>query len=968
MRLSASQSSLAMATPELEIAGNNRHHHHHHHHHHQQQLQQHNHPHPLPQQPPALAAQPVKRRRYARRSCLTCRSKKTRCELPDEAVPSSYDPLPVSKACHRCRALDIPCVVWDGNRKRKPRIDSVPSSSALSSSSSPSQPRNSHPLDRARASHGASPPPALDQADPGNLIARSSHRNAYPHPSDQNCCLANNWLIPSTSSQSPRRSNLYERPWHVSDAAPRIPPPYASPPSATRPSTTTTSSSNVTFHRSAAAAASAATDGEYDAALFINPKFSDSIKTKVAGGEIHILNNQCMHSPLVTLNRFITRIPSFSRLIRPEMDRSFNGQLSSLLTDENIGALESHLPRLRMWHPHVSDLESLRTAFHHRPNPSTSLLLATICLVASNIAGKRHLAKHFAVHIDRIGLHVLISAPKELHAAQAFELLLSHAPSLIGASVDPSGAAHNDSAVFGESLHSSAIAIAEAIGLDLVMSQALQDGFHPADHDDNSPQRLDKLRSYLGRFSLWSSLSMWRAKFLFLNSVVRPADFSRLRRDAELAISLVETLSRSDPQHAVPSKDEVLFRAGVLALAYRAIQVADFHLRLSQLETLWNSRPLFSDLEVRREVSSRVDDNLKFLAHFKNTKRRKLWAMANLAELKFLDRWIDLEFESDRVYLFQLYMRMVLPINKAAATVVDVSHSIDRDVGLFCFLFNVGERSYLNDERVLAGFAATPQFPGESFEQIGLPLLLTCGYILHISICIMEGVNFVYYGTHDSAIREDMFAFLLRRLAERICPPGQIESESLEKLVSSMLVQMARRLEEWEFYKVTQSPQQRTSTSTSQLPYAVSSNNDHQRPSGPPASASASERQPPSLADNCTRQGQATPVADVGAVRGDMPSMGWQDASDSGESPACKQGRNHLTHALPTPAHADISVVMSDSADAKAYAATSSSANADALLPCSDVWSPDNMARIMDEILSWNIMPDAHSANGNGAS
>ncbi len=103
-----------------------------------------------PSTPSNHAAQPVKRRRYARRSCLNCRSKKARCELPDELVASSHDPLPVYKACHRCRALDIACVVWDGDRKRKPRLgpSSTSSSTAQSATirhSSPSAPMAHRP-------------------------------------------------------------------------------------------------------------------------------------------------------------------------------------------------------------------------------------------------------------------------------------------------------------------------------------------------------------------------------------------------------------------------------------------------------------------------------------------------------------------------------------------------------------------------------------------------------------------------------------------------------------------------------------------------------------------------------------------------------------------------------------------------------------------------------------------------------
>ncbi|CBQ70203.1 conserved hypothetical protein (C-terminal fragment), partial [Sporisorium reilianum SRZ2] len=926
------------------------------------------------QQPPSVASQPAKRRRYARRSCLTCRSKKTRCELPDETVASSHDPLPVYKACHRCRALDLPCVVWDGNRKRKPRI--------IDSASTTSVPSRIH-----HPNHDLH----HDTSYSDNALPHANHRAARPYAQD-NAYPGRDWQFPSASSSahhlSPRRADLYERSHHASD--------LARSGSASRPprDLATVGAASAVSSASAGHAAHHApssTDGHYNAALFINPESCESLsKESVTGHQIPILSSQYMHSPLVTLNRFITKIPPFSRLLRPDMDRSFDGQLSSLLTDENMHELQQHLPRLRMWHPHVADLDTLRTTFGERPSASTSLLLATVCFVASKIAAKRHLAKHFAFHVDRIGLQVLISAPKELHAAQAFELLLSHGPSLIGASVDSSAAAaaassSSNSPAFGESLHASAVSIAEGFGLDLVMSQALQNGIDAA---NDSPDHLERLLSHLRRFSLWCSLSLWRSKFAFLNSVLRPCDFSRLRRDAEDAISIVDTLRQRDSPSTKTSKDDIFFRAGILALAYRAIQVADFHARLSQLDTLWNSRPLFSEVEVRQEVSSRIDQNLEFLDSLRKSKRHRLWTLANLPELRFLDRWIDLESESDWVYLFQLYMRMVLPTNKATGTVLDVSHSLGRDAGLFRFMLDAGRRSYLNDERAIAGFASTPCFEGEHLEQTGLPLLLTCGYVLHISICVMEGVNFIQYGSHEASMRGDMFALLLPKLAERLCGCAQSkakDAESLETLVASMLVQMARRLEEWDFHRVTKtkgSAQPWTTSSSSQVASDAASGHSRQY-----SNEHKSVVQSNQASYSISQQQQqhpvvTTPSSDSGATSrtSEMASMQWQDASGAAASLSSRLALGSLMH--PQPGHAanrhSATSISSGGDDARSTAAVAPFVASDQqqqqqqrqqqqtlLTPSSDGWASDNMTRIMDQILSWDCVAEMPFPNGN---
>lgn len=85
----------------------------------------------------------IRKRPLAKRSCLKCREKKTRCELPDVYVESSKIPLPSDKRCHRCKALDIECIVWDGDRKRKPRPNPRNSSTSRASAELPATPSSS---------------------------------------------------------------------------------------------------------------------------------------------------------------------------------------------------------------------------------------------------------------------------------------------------------------------------------------------------------------------------------------------------------------------------------------------------------------------------------------------------------------------------------------------------------------------------------------------------------------------------------------------------------------------------------------------------------------------------------------------------------------------------------------------------------------------------------------------------------
>ncbi|SPO44502.1 uncharacterized protein PSANT_02187 [Moesziomyces antarcticus] len=113
----------------------------------------------------SVSAAAPRKRPLARRSCLKCREKKARCELPDVYVDSAKTPLPAEKRCHRCNVLGIDCVVWDGDRKRKPRLERLAESPA-SSSAHQETATSSHSSQRRPLSDGQSPNPTgrLDRA------------------------------------------------------------------------------------------------------------------------------------------------------------------------------------------------------------------------------------------------------------------------------------------------------------------------------------------------------------------------------------------------------------------------------------------------------------------------------------------------------------------------------------------------------------------------------------------------------------------------------------------------------------------------------------------------------------------------------------------------------------------------------------------------------------------------------------
>lgn len=61
------------------------------------------------------------KRVHARYSCDLCKIRKTRCELPPADPSSSNGRLSVERSCHRCRVLNLECVVNLAPRKRRKR-------------------------------------------------------------------------------------------------------------------------------------------------------------------------------------------------------------------------------------------------------------------------------------------------------------------------------------------------------------------------------------------------------------------------------------------------------------------------------------------------------------------------------------------------------------------------------------------------------------------------------------------------------------------------------------------------------------------------------------------------------------------------------------------------------------------------------------------------------------------------------
>ena len=112
------------------------------------------------------------RRRNARKTCLACRQRKARCELPNVNILPSNDPLPPLAACSRCTALELDCIV-DG-RPRKRRVTRYPTAPRSATDDTPGQSSGTHTTPAERPSRRAHNSP----------IAQLRRRRAASVPDD----------------------------------------------------------------------------------------------------------------------------------------------------------------------------------------------------------------------------------------------------------------------------------------------------------------------------------------------------------------------------------------------------------------------------------------------------------------------------------------------------------------------------------------------------------------------------------------------------------------------------------------------------------------------------------------------------------------------------------------------------------------------------------------------------------------
>ncbi|KAF9576859.1 hypothetical protein EC968_003366 [Mortierella alpina] len=760
----------------------------------------------ITQQPAPPARPPAKRskRPLAKRSCLNCREKKARCELPDLFVPSSHDPVPVSKRCHRCNVLDIDCVVWDGDRKRKPklpprRISDDPNHGDCS------MPNVWGPLaqlvNAAEAVVAAQSPPTTSQASSLNLIVSPSSHAASTSPALSSSSpffqISTEHFAGSASrSQTPSSPFPDEQSGHAQS-------PHSlgtRSPAAKGKGSHSNQSASPRGPSTLGPLLTASSDkgGNYCPQKSVDRAWRSVWRT------LSVLVDYASQQPQFT-RYLLGRVHSPSRGL-PSID------VIDMIDKRECLKLKSSMTMYLAWHPHLPVLDLLYESHRHQRSKASLFLLSSMCLVASRHqhALSSNLMKALSALVDRLGTQLLLSSIRDIRIVQAFELLLAHDPSLLGTSAcgDQGDQATRGNGIAGESVLIAALFIARELGLDR--------SFQVVHRQLNRPKEIlreGQLSQLMVAASLWMSLRLWEGHYILVKTKLRVLnDLGELAQQSSCMTCIDEdgkkiaTTSLNVDRFVdgslageVEEDGEKLRSAGRTILVYRMKSMASFHGTLAKVERLLGSarsedqamRPEENIHHIKtRSISGQTKDKIVEVVTNALEERQKieqdkqvdmapfaLYPTANLME-----DWSQLE--SNTIFsmlctfsICSLYTGQF----DSGFSARDFVDALQRDTELRDRVSILGKNRLDLSEKLVSSFvffnrrmtirgesAMRQRRPEGVIEATGVPLFLTCSLVVDACKLFLEGAAFVliaYFVIQESS---DSRLLLMSQAAQRL--------------------------------------------------------------------------------------------------------------------------------------------------------------------------------------------------------
>lgn len=507
---------------------------------------------------------------------------------------------------------------------------------------------------------------------------------------------------------------------------------------------------------------------------------------------------------------YASQQPSFVNYLLSRVDTSLppNIDARDLISKQTCLMLKPHLKTYVLWHPHLPHLDQLYDEYERAPTISSALLLCSMCLVASRhvMPLSADLPKKLSALVDNLGIQVLLSSPRELHAVQALELLLAQEPSLVGTKIAGQNQASRANALIGESLLAAAVSIATDMELENSISlvqqitdeidnaSAASTGLDPREHQ----ARAASLSKAMAEASLWISLRIWQGHFVFATSSIKPIELSDLVQRTKCMIGRTAAGSRimmtEDGQPSAQNasgnfaaglddEDNMLRSAGRTGLAYRLRTLAYMQEGVMQMQNILSSTPK-QESEPSGPSSSEATMDALIKVCMARLAEQNEWLellrldFAPYVQLRstfLLEDWAKFEFSSlwCITSMLAICAFMTGELNRGFSA-LDFVHAVRVDEVLRTYSQRLSHRRGFENQLVMGAFILFDRGYGYSapyhtnprcrngctsdnaskppvlFEAIGAPLLLTsalavdsCKTFLEMNACALMGFFFV---------------------------------------------------------------------------------------------------------------------------------------------------------------------------------------------------------------------------------
>ncbi|CEH12749.1 potential fungal zinc cluster transcription factor [Ceraceosorus bombacis] len=512
--------------------------------------------------PTASSSSSLRKRGHARRTCIECRTKRTRCDLPDPSVPFSEEPLPPAKTCHRCKTLGVDCIVSQEGLKRQKKQAREGHAAGVTKST-----EGDHNSPEAAARGVKRKEPATDTSPAAaaavhaaqvkkraTVLTSSKKREGGDEEHGKQAAAASSLLSrhPSSAASPSARPDGTDVSRRSAGGSPIEGPPTSGASKAIfiGPFCDTISAYVAAASGDGRSASKSPLDRRIDlpglapgtsisgSGLTLPDLTSAPRTTRISFGppkERMTSAKMFARRPLMLLSEMLQHHEGFGCKLHLST-KDCPDDVLSIVNDGLAAKLEPRMQTHLVFLPALPDPAVLRQAHKSNPTVWSGLLLAVLYLISEPMRESTESGKTLMALIARDAACVMASAPRDRHAIAALELLALHIPLVLAqASCVRGSHLRPEMRVTGEGFISVAISIARSMDLHLAPQEVLElqkeiqalprlsaliTDQERSEYKREREELDTLLRAAVDDAAQWYSLCCWRAHAAFADHAV----------------------------------------------------------------------------------------------------------------------------------------------------------------------------------------------------------------------------------------------------------------------------------------------------------------------------------------------------------------------------------------------------------------------------------------------------------------